>query len=58
MQNLSYVLPQEEPQTVVPPSIQALLLAGLRHENLSTFGVRWSSYEPSPFHARWRGEPS
>jgi hypothetical protein len=32
----------EERQTGVPPSIQALLLAGLRHENLPTFDVRWS----------------
>jgi len=30
----------EERQTVVPPSIQALLLAGWWHENLSTFFVQ------------------
>src|SRR5215813_9543460 len=48
----------EERQTVGPPSIQALLLAGLRHENLPASGVRWFSDQHSPFHRRWRGEPS
>jgi site-specific DNA recombinase len=46
-----------ERQTVVPPSIQVLLLAGLRHENLPTFCVRWSGDQHSPFHSRWRGGP-
>ena len=56
MQHLCCVLPEAERQTVVPPSIQVLLLAGLRHENLPTFCVRWSSHHRSPFmRTRWRG---
>ena len=49
--------------TFVLPSLDsaphhALRLAGRWHENLSTCIVRCSSHQPSPFHPRWRGEPS
>jgi len=49
--------------TFVLPSLDsaphhALRLAGRWHGNLSTCIVRCSSHQPSPFHPRWRGEPS
>jgi hypothetical protein len=37
----------------VPQSTQALLMAGLRHENQPTFFTTRSGPEYSHFHVRW-----
>ena len=58
MQNLCCVLPPSGATDGGASEHPGLRLAGLRHKNLPTFGVQWSSPHPSPFHPRWRGEPA